>query len=150
MEQLIITGVFLALGYFFGVNNEKNHYKSIRERERKYLKLAAVNFKKNPYREDQIIEQRLVVGSTVVSLDYFKKFLAGLQSIFGGRLRSYESLVDRARRESILRMKEEAKGFSMILNIRIETSSISQGTKNKGIGSIEVLAYGTAIKVNEG
>lgn len=148
MEQLIVTGILLALGLFFGMSNEKRHYKSIRERERKFRSLPAVNFKKNPYDDDQIIDQRLVIGSTVVSIDYFKLVLAGIKSIFGGRLKSYESLVDRARREAILRMKEEGCGFSMILNIRIETSTISRGTRNKGVGSIEVLAYGTAIKVN--
>jgi uncharacterized protein YbjQ (UPF0145 family) len=33
----------------------------------------------------------------------------------------------------------------LIVNLRVETSSISKGRKKK-IGSTEVLAYGTAIK----
>jgi len=67
-----------------------------------------------------------------------------LINIFGGRVSSYESLLDRGRREAILRMKESAKGASEIVNVRIETSSISKND-NRGIGSIEVYAYGTAI-----
>ena len=47
--------------------------------------------------------------------------------MFGGRVSAYETLVDRARREAILRMKEEAKGADIILNMRLETSSISKG-----------------------
>ena len=50
----------------------------------------------------------LVNGSTVVSNDYFKRLLAILRNIFGGRVKAYESLLDRARREAVLRMKDEA------------------------------------------
>ena len=44
----------------------------------------------------------------MVSVDYFKRFLAGLRMIFGGRVSSYESLLDRARREALLRMRLQA------------------------------------------
>ena len=87
-----------------------------------------------------------MTGNVVVSVDYFKRFLAGLRALVGGRIRSYESLVDRARREAILRMKEQAmeRGAIVVTAVRIETSSISKG-QGQAIGSIEVLAYGTAI-----
>jgi uncharacterized protein YbjQ (UPF0145 family) len=47
-------------------------------------------------------------------------------------------------------MKEQAAthGASHVLNIKMETSSISKGQRNS-IGSVEVLAYGTAI-ISEG
>jgi len=100
--------------------------------------------------EDTIEDAQLVYGSVVISLDYFKRFLAGLRSIFGGRIASYETLLDRGRREAILRMKEKAReaGYNMILNMRFETSSIGQVTAKKGsIGCFEIIAYGTAIKL---
>ncbi len=81
---------------------------------------------------------------------FFQKFVAGLRSLFGGRLQSYESLLDRARREAILRMKESALeiGAKVIINVRIETASISKSSsRNNGIGSVEVVAYGTALSV---
>jgi uncharacterized protein YbjQ (UPF0145 family) len=82
----------------------------------------------------------------VISVDYFKRFLAALRNLFGGRVTSYESLLDRARRESLLRMKEQAAalGAAMVFNVKYETASISKGRGNS-IGSIEVLAYGTAL-----
>jgi uncharacterized protein YbjQ (UPF0145 family) len=88
----------------------------------------------------------LVTGSVVISVDYFKRFLASLRTLIGGRVTSYESLLDRARREAILRMKEEASklGADKVFNIKLETSSISKSAKGK-VGSIEVLAYGTAL-----
>ena len=38
----------------------------------------------------------------------FKRFLANLRRLIGGRVKSYESILDRARREALLRMKTEA------------------------------------------
>ena len=69
-----------------------------------------------------------------------------MRNIFGGRVTSYETLLDRARREAILRMKEEAKELNaeLVFNIKLETSSIYKG-KGNSVGSVEVLAYGTAL-----
>ena len=88
----------------------------------------------------------MVQGNVVISIDYFKRFLAGLRMIFGGRIRAYESLVDRARREALLRMRRAARdmGAAYVFNVRMETASISKGANN-AIGSVEVVAYGTAI-----
>ena len=52
-----------------------------------------------------ILRTRLVQGSAVISIDYFKRMLAALRNIVGGEVKSYETLVDRARREATLRMK---------------------------------------------
>ena len=88
----------------------------------------------------------LVTGSVVISVDYFKRLLALLRSIVGGRITAYETLLDRARREAILRMKEEAAKHNahIIYNIRLETASISKNAAGN-IGSVEVFSYGTAI-----
>lgn len=93
-------------------------------------------------------QTQLVSGSVVISIDFFKKFVAGLRSLFGGRLKAYESLLDRARREAILRMKESAlqNNARVIINVRIETASINKNSgRRQGVGSVEVVAYGTAI-----
>ena len=135
----------IALGYFFGRYAENKHYKSILERENKFRKLPTSNWKIPLPMQGNIVEARLVMGSVVISIDYFKRLLAGLRNVFGGRVRSYETLVDRARREAILRMKEECPGASQIINVRIETSSISQNASKGTIGSVEALAYGTAL-----
>ena len=84
-------------------------------------------------------------GNVVISVDYFKRFVAGLRNLVGGRITTYETLLDRARREAILRMKEQAHGLGgyIVFNVKLETASISKGRKNT-VGSVEVLAYGTA------
>lgn len=149
MEQIIIFGVLIFLGLTFGMINERNHYESLSKRESTLKDVKLVNLKKPPFENSKISNQKLVMGSTVVSIDFFKLFVAGIKSLFGGRLKSYESLLERARREAVLRMREKASDFDMILNVRIETSSIAKGDQNKSVGGLEVLAYGTAIKVKE-
>lgn len=142
--SLIIFLVLLGLGYFIGRRREQAHYKSIIERESEYADMIVLHEKHPP--PGTTIPYVLVCGSVVVSVDYFKSFLAGLRQFFGGPIRSYESLLDRARREAILRMKEEARALrcNAVGNVRIVTSSISQGG-NKQLGTVEVLAYGTAM-----
>jgi uncharacterized protein YbjQ (UPF0145 family) len=145
MSNLIIFLSLLALGYIVGAWVEKRHYRSIVQREAQWLKVPAVTIRNVDHRPDQIKSTRLVSGSAVISIDYFKRILAGLRNIFGGTVKSYESLIDRARREALLRMKEQAQGASVILNVRIETSSIGSRANKKSVGCLEAIAYGTAV-----
>lgn len=148
MEGLLITLGLLAAGYFFGRRREKKHFESLVEREKSTLYLplkSSKNFSHTPS------ETRMFMGSVVIGQDYFKMISSGLRSLVGGRMHSYESLIDRGRREAILRLKEEAIhwGAQEVINLRIETSSISSGKSrgnNQAAGSVEVMAYATAGK----
>ena len=145
--QLITLIVLLALGYFVGSIAESRHYRSIEEREKKLLLLPAVTIEKAMDENAEVVAAKLVTGSAVISVDYFKRVLAALRNIFGGKVASYESLVDRARREAVLRMKEQARTADIILNCRIETAAIGRSANRRNtVGSIEALAYGTAVK----
>ena len=101
------------------------------------------------YPDDKVKSAELVCGSAVISIDYFKRILASLRKIFGGTVKSYESLIDRARREALLRMKEMAAGATVIVNVRIETATIGRKANKKGVGCLEAIAYGTALTVEE-
>jgi uncharacterized protein YbjQ (UPF0145 family) len=146
MEQIIISLVLITLGYFFGRHAEKKHYKSIIEREHIMNALPAMASRIPPQTGDSY-QQTLVAGNVVIANDYFKTFAAGLRNLFGGKVSSYESLLDRARREAVLRMKEEAQALQadFVFNVKYETTSISKGKRNK-LPMIEVFAYGTALK----
>jgi uncharacterized protein YbjQ (UPF0145 family) len=143
--QILVVLVLLILGYFIGTYLEKKHYQSIIKREELLREIPAIASKILP--PDAVnYNQVLVMGNVTISIDYFKRFLAALHNFFGGRVTSYESLLDRARREAILRMKEDAadRNATLVLNIKYETASIYKGG-GKAIGSVEVLAYGTAM-----
>ena len=92
----------------------------------------------------------LVSGSVVIANDYFKSFVASMRNLFGGRMRSFETLLERGRREAIVRMLEEAQAgaANAVWNIRVETSTI-QGKRQKRAGGIELIAYGTALRVQQ-
>jgi uncharacterized protein YbjQ (UPF0145 family) len=149
MIDLIVFLSLLAVGYGAGTWAEKRHYRSIFQREAALIHLPAVTLKSVAVPEERIRSARLVVGSAVISVDYFKRILAGLRNIFGGKVKSYESLIDRARREALLRMKEMAGDATVIVNVRIETSAIGKQSKRKNIGCLEAVAYGTALTVEQ-
>lgn len=145
MIDLIIFLVLLLLGYVFGQIAEKRHFQSIMVREKALRNILCFTERQIP--NPETVDASLVCGSVVISIDYFKRFVAGLRNLLGGRVSSYESLLERARREAILRMKIQAnrRGAKSIWNIRLETSSITKDARN-GVGAVEVLAYGTAVK----
>ena len=142
--QLIPFLTLLVVGYIFGKLAEKKHYRSIIEREKQWMQIPTTSGRRVLATKQEVQRVQLATGSVVISVDYFKRIVAGLRNIFGGNVQSYETLVDRARREAVLRMKESCPKADQIINLRLETSSISKGQKNQ-VGSVEVLAYGTAV-----
>lgn len=144
--DIVIFIVLMAIGYFAGRLAEARHYRSIRRRERR---LADITMFSNRFPPEGMSVANgatsLVAGSVVVSEDYFKRILSSLYSIVGGRVKSYESLLDRARREAVLRMKADAagKGARMIVNVKFQTFAVPG--RSGRIGAVELLAYGTAI-----
>ena len=142
--DLIIFLVLLVAGYVFGQLAEKRHFRSIIQREQELGDVLCFTERTIPVTGE--VRSALVCGSVVISIDYFKRFVAGLRNLIGGRVSSYESLLERARREAVLRMKAEARaqGAQSVWNIRLETSSIYKDTR-QSVGAIEVLAYGTAV-----
>ena len=145
MYDLMILLLLLVLGYFFGQMAEKKHFRSIIKREEEYRQILTFA-KRFPLTNEGDQKATLVGGNVVISVDYFKRFVATLRSLVGGRVTTYESLLERARREAILRMKADArqKGLNTIVNVKLETASITKGSKNQ-VGAVEVYAYGTGL-----
>jgi uncharacterized protein YbjQ (UPF0145 family) len=86
----------------------------------------------------------VVQGSTVQAKNVFRDIGAFLKNVVGGELKDYTNLMNKARQEALDRMKLEAEalGANAILNVRFSTSTITQG-------AAELLAYGTAVVVEE-
>jgi uncharacterized protein YbjQ (UPF0145 family) len=143
--ELWITLGLLVAGYVAGRWVEAAHYRSIREREDRYRHVFLTSTRRPPEARDGV-RTRLVAGNVVVSVDYFKSFSAGLRQLIGGRVGAYETLVDRARREALLRMQAEADalGAAMVTNVRFEHCHLHMGLGGT-TQAIEALAYGTAL-----
>ncbi len=141
--------LLFLVAYFVGTALERKHYRNIREREAKYRSFPVVTFDTLPS-DWQVQSVELVHGNVVVSLDYFKRIIAGLRALVGGRVKTYEPLLDRARREAMLRMIERARarGFDAIVNVRLETSRLANaGRDGRGTAGVEMLAFGTAVSL---
>ena len=147
MTEVITVLGLLAVGLFAGRQAEKKHYRSIRKREQRFLRQPALTVKQ--WGSGAVQDVALVSGSVVVSVDYFKRFLMSFRLVFGGEVKSYSPLIDRGRREAILRMKEQRPNASMFVNLRVETSTISNGS-GRSMGTVEVVAYATAITLADG
>ncbi len=140
--------ILLVGAYFIGSMIERRHFRNIRKREEAVHGFPVVSFDTMP--EDwQATSSGMVTGSIVISLDYFKRVIAGLRGLVGGRIKTYEPLLERARREALLRMTEKAReqGYDAIFNVRLETSRLANARGDgKGTAGVEMLAFGTAVK----
>jgi len=132
----------ILLGYIAGRIIERRHIRSILDRENRLRLAIPTNLKQAPDRP--VAQAFLVSGSVVIAADYYQTLGAQIKKLVGGRLGTLETLLERSRREAILRMREQAawQGAHLVLNVRLETSSISEGA---GMPRVEVLAYGTAL-----
>ena len=142
------VALLLVVTYGIGSAVERRHFRELRAREVRARNLPVATIREVPAGW-QVTECALVSGSCVISLDYFKRFVAGLRLLLGGRLASYETLLDRARREAMLRMVESAHaaGYRAVIGVRLETSQIAQATRQGGTAGVEVLVWGTALRL---
>jgi len=143
MSTLLFWALLIGI-FFIGSHIEKRHYASIEKREKQQrTPILLTHTVKTPR---SIGEVRFVAAGVVIGADRFKHVLSNLLRVFGGNLRPYESVLDRARREALLRLKEQAPDFDAIWNVKLETCILSKATRKQGFPKAAVMVYGTAVK----
>ena len=87
----------------------------------------------------------LARGITVRSRNIISDAIGGLQSMLGGRVGAYVKLAEASRAEALEHLIEQASGMgaNAVIAMRYEANEIMEGVT-------EVLAYGTAVVVEEG
>ena len=146
--QILPVAVFLLLGFTVGTLVERAHFRRLARREKELQYMLVTDTKAFP--ADCTREScGLVIGEVVVAADFFKTFLANIRKMVGGNLRTYETLMERARREAILRVKESARsmGANRVINLRLEASDIGGTRGRQRAAIVEMYAYGTAVHV---
>lgn len=146
MEILIPLGItlfFLTLGFFVGGSTEKRHFRELDARESQ-ADVMVSQVKSFPFAAQSAQPPKLVIAEVVVGSDYLKSFLASFRNIFGGEVKSFQTLLTRSRREALQRLVEQAQadGYNAICNVRFDTASI--GTNSGKVHMSAVLASGTA------
>lgn len=139
--KVAIFVILFAVGWGFGRNAERKHLNELEIQEKR---LAYICLDSSRFKTSEQLGQ-MVSSNVVISHDYFKYVIANIQNFFGGRLSSYEMVVERARREAIVRLKLEAEkvGATQILGLRLSTTELGMDG-----GMVEVFAYGTAIQTS--
>ena len=86
----------------------------------------------------------LVQGNTIRARNVGRDIMAGLRNLVGGEITEYTRLMAESRAEATQRMVEEAEelGANAVLGVRFTTSTVISG-------AAELLAYGTAVVVEE-
>lgn len=143
---LLTSPVWLLIGGgLIGRHLERRHFADIEQRERETSDVILTDLKAPPP-GFPAAGGEVVTGSVVIAADYFKSFASALKTLIGGNMISLERMQERARREAILRMVDEARarGARAITNVRVETSTIA-GKRSGSCAGVEVLASGTAL-----
>jgi len=84
----------------------------------------------------------VVTGLTPRTRGVGGKFVAGIQSAFGGEVSAYTTELEKARAEAMERVKEKAKkmGANAVIGLDLETSEVFQGV-------VVISATGTAVVI---
>jgi uncharacterized protein YbjQ (UPF0145 family) len=137
--------IFTILGWLIATFLERKHISYLAKKEQQLVEIKLNNVKKivNDYQGDSAF----LMGSVVMAHDYFRGFFIVLRKIIGGNISAYERITQRGRREAIIRLKENAlnQGFNKVINVRFDSTKVGNH-----ITAIEIIAYGTGIKVTEG
>lgn len=85
-----------------------------------------------------------VKGSTVRAKNIGKDIIASFRTLVGGEIPEYTKMIDESRQIAIARMVTEAEklGANAIVCMRFSSSTVMTGAS-------ELMAYGTAIVINE-
>ncbi len=86
----------------------------------------------------------IATGNSVKAKNIGRDIMAGLKNLAGGEINEYAELLKDSRDEAMERMTKNAEtlGADAVICVRFGTSSVMQG-------AAELLAYGTAVKLED-
>lgn len=86
----------------------------------------------------------LVKGNTIRAKSIGKDIVASIKNLTGGEIEEYTQMIAESREQAIDRMRDEADrlGANAIIALRFSTTSVMSG-------AAEILAYGTAVVLDE-
>ncbi len=145
MEYLVLlipVVMLIGLGSI-GRFTEQAHLRRLDAAEAALSHIAVTNTKTAPPGMT-VVSDPFVIGEAVIGSDYLKTALASLRAIVGGEIRSFQKLLERGRREAIVRMLREAdaRGATSVINVRVERAEMGSAQ----LPAAEIIATGTAIR----
>lgn len=143
--DMLLPLLILAVAFFAGNVISSRHDKQLRERQQQVGHIRTTDLNRF-YKPDSGIQAQMFTAEVTLGIDHFRGFLGSLKCIFGGQIRSYQKTLDRARREALMQVVEQAAatGYNAVANLRLEFVDIS-GKANmvKRASMVTIIAYGT-------
>ena len=142
---IILPLILFIIPMITGQIIERKHLKELAAREAEIRKKVIVHNRKSPLMT-RPAKMTLVAGEVCIGADRFKTWLAGFRQLVGGQMKSLAPVVERARREALLRALETAakQGYTEVGNIRSSTANLKWNAPKQKELLISVMAYGTA------
>lgn len=149
MDYLIplsISGVLLLIGFAAGTIAEKRHFARLEKREASTGNLVRTQSKMFLAPTAGSKPPMILCSEAVIASDYFKNFLAGIRKFFGGEMGSYHSLMERARRETLAKLLEQAQahGYNAVCNVRLEPADVGGNSRKKASAMVCIIGTATA------
>jgi uncharacterized protein YbjQ (UPF0145 family) len=142
IELVLQVGVPVVFFVVFGGAGwyvERRDERQLVVREAAVSSLVVTNLRRPPF---EATSSTMVVGHVVIGAHYGKQLFARVRNLVGGEMRAYDRVIDRARREALVRLQEQAvaAGATTVVNLRFATSMLGSGS-----ASAEVICSGTAL-----
>jgi len=160
--MLALFGILWSLAYpalfiwgaaFSSGNIEKSHQDAISRRmvSREKAGKEMLNTVNGGYRGD-VSSSGLVHANGVFGPSHWQLLIAFFNNLVGGSVTSFQQVISAGRAEVMQRLREqaEAQGWDEVINVRIDTSSMTPQSQNnkKTVRGVEIFAYGTGIRYN--
>ena len=146
IELSIFILPLVVFGLIIGRTVEKRHIRRLDEFDAEHEDFLITQLKSFPMAVYSDQPSSLVVAEVVIASDYLKSWFAQWRNLFGGEVRSFQTLQTRAKREAVLRMTQTAidQGFNAMCNVRIESADVGGGTGGNKTPMAAVIATATA------
>lgn len=143
---LFVVVPLFVFGVVIGRWVERSHFQSLEAHEQTRGDFMVTQLKSYPGSVRGQVSPTLICAEVVIASDYLKNFFASWRNIFGGEVRSYSRMTDRAKREALRRLIDQARalGYNAICNVRVESVEIGDRRKKGAQAMSSCLAYATA------
>lgn len=144
---ILLPAAFLLAAMFAGNYIASRHEADLRRRSATVAHIRATDTRMMLDAKAGANPAAIVTSEVTLGIDHFRGFLGKLKNIFGGEVRSYQTTLDRARREAVTRILEQAhaKGFNAVANLRVDFADIGgNATMAQKAAMVSILAVGTA------
>jgi len=149
-QLLMFIGPLVFFGLVIGRTVEKRHFRRLDEFDAQHQDFLITQLKSFPMAVAGEPDPSLVVAEVVIASDYLKSWFAKWRNLFGGEIRTFQTLQTRAKREAVARLTASAieQGYNAICNVRIESADVGGGTTKRKVPMAAVIASATAYHVD--